>query len=94
MDPHHRTIEAFDTNAPLMTEAAALENARDVYIDAPVTAVLVRYGEVPAANPGLAASAWVQPRSACLGGHGICGSHHARGACMPHRRNWRACRPW
>jgi hypothetical protein len=58
---HHDATEPFDTNSALMTEAAALEHARGVYSDAPASALLARYGDIAAANPALAASAFVHP---------------------------------
>jgi hypothetical protein len=44
-----------------MTETAALEHARGVHSDAPASALLARYGDIAAANPALAASAFVHP---------------------------------
>jgi hypothetical protein len=44
-----------------MTEAEALEHARGIYVDAPASALLVRYGDIAAANPALAASVFVDP---------------------------------
>lgn len=58
---HHDATEQFDTNSTVMTEAAALEDARGVYVDAPASALLKRYGDIAAANPALAASAFVHP---------------------------------
>jgi len=58
---HHNEAERFDTTSMLMTEAAALEHARGVYSDAPASALLARYGDIAAANPALAASAFVHP---------------------------------
>jgi hypothetical protein len=58
---HQDATEPFDTTPTLMTEAAALEHARGVYVDAPASALLARYGDIAAANPALAASAFVHP---------------------------------
>jgi len=57
-DPHDGTRPPAP-NPTLMTEAEALEWARGVYTDAPACALLVRYGDIAAANPALAASAQV-----------------------------------
>jgi len=59
-DPHDRTRPP-QPNTTLMTEAEALEWARGENTDAPASALLVRYGDIAAANPQLAASARVHP---------------------------------
>ena len=57
----HDETEPSDANTTVMTETEALKHAHGVYPDAPASALLVRYGDIAAANPALAASTFVHP---------------------------------